>query len=190
MRPYAMILLACVACGGRQGGGGGGATVGYCASHDYVDAMFGEPAHIEFCKATEAECRASAAEFAEHHGMQMSCVASSTMYCYGYEDGSGEESCSITAQECERSRAADRSDQVDPVLAELGATPVAKTPCREVGSASVSAPAPAPAPEPAPAPTSVPEDACYDCWEICMEAMVMEMSDDEADAYCRSDCGC
>ena len=103
--------------------------VGYCASYDYVDALFGEPAHTEFCKPTEAECREVAARYAQYHNMQMECVASSSMHCYGYEDASRDENCFITAQECEKARSYDSSDQVDPVLAELGATPVAKTAC-------------------------------------------------------------
>jgi hypothetical protein len=127
------ISLVLAGCGGSQSGGG--AVVGYCASYDYVDAMFGEPAHIEFCSVNEGDCRASAEQFAKYHAMEMECVPSTVMHCYGYQDTTyGGPKCSITAEECEKARAADVSDDVDPVLAELGAEPVATTPCVRHGS--------------------------------------------------------
>ena len=122
-----MLTLAFLACAGAQGGSG--KVSGYCAEYDYVDALFGEPAHLEFCMVTETECREAAARWAQYHGMQMECFPSSVMHCYGYEDASREESCFISMEACEKARAADPSDEVDPVLAELGAVPVPKTPC-------------------------------------------------------------
>jgi hypothetical protein len=125
-RRYARLAIALVmgSCGGGQRGGG--RTAGYCASYDYTDAMFGEPAHVGFCSPTRAECEEIAQRYATYHQMQMACAPAPTIFCWQFSDPSysSDLSCFATMDECTESAASASSGPSDPELAALlGPTP-------------------------------------------------------------------
>ena len=124
------IAIGAAACAAHQntmsgpssGGGGGGPPAGYCAQGQWeTDDLMGgtDTMPVEFCDVAESDCQQVTASWAQYHGVNMSCVPTSVIYCWRYSDASydgGKSYCHVSMDTCTADQARETGgDHIMPV---------------------------------------------------------------------------